>query len=97
MKLLLLALVACGPKVAPNGVTATDAIVYVQSNVKDAQVFVDGRFVASLEALRGGVAMSPGEHRMELRRDEYFSGYAELKVGRGERKKLELPLAPVLP
>lgn len=97
MKYLLVALVACGPKVAPNGVTSDDAIVYVQSNVKDAQVFVDGRFVASLEALHGGVAMAPGDHRLELRREEFFSGYAELKVGRGEHKKLDLPLAPILP
>jgi hypothetical protein len=99
MKALLLALAcaACGPKVGPNGVTSDDAIVVVKSNVRDAQVYLDGRFVASLEALGGGVAVSPGVHRMELRHDDFFSGYLELDLKRAERRKVTLALAPVLP
>ncbi len=91
------ALGAYGPKIHANGVTSDDAIVYVSSNVRDAQVYVDGRFVAPLLALRGGVAVEPGAHRLELRHDEYFSAYAELRLTRAERKKLALPLAPILP
>ena len=90
-------LACCGPKVGPNGVTAEDAIVIVKSNVRDAQVYVDGRFVASLEVLRGGVAVSPGAHRMELRHDDFFSGYLELDLKRAERRKVTLALAPILP
>ena len=95
--LLAIAVAACGPKVGPNGVTSDDAIVIVKSNVRDAQVYLDGRFVASLEALGGGVAVAPGMHRMELRHDDFFSGYLELDLKRAERRKVSLALAPVLP
>lgn len=95
--LLAIAVAACGPKVGPNGVTSDDAIVIVKSNVRDAQVYLDGRFVASLEALGGGVAVAPGVHRMELRHDDFFSGYLELDLKRAERRKVSLALAPVLP
>ena len=58
--LLLLLVIGCGPKGTPSSVTSDDAIVVIKSNVKDAQLFVDGRHVASVEALRGGVAVEPG-------------------------------------
>lgn len=94
---LVLALASCGPKVGPNGVTAEDAIIKVKSNVRDAQVYVDGRLVAPLTALRGGVAVSPGTHRFELRHDDYFSSYLELTVARAERKNVAIDMAPILP
>lgn len=94
---LLLALVACGPKVGPNGVTSDDAIVKLASNVRDAQVYVDGRFIAPLSALRGGVAVAAGTHRFELRHDDYFSRYLELDLRRAERKSVALEMAPILP
>ena len=94
---LALALVACGPKPAPNGVTASDAVVYLRSNLSDAQVYVDGRFVGPLSVIRGGVAVDPGKHRIELRHEDYFSRYVELDLARAEKKKLQLDLAPVLP
>jgi len=95
--LLVLALASCGPKVGPNGVTADDAIIQVKSNVRDAQVYVDGRFIAPLQALRGGVAVVPGTHRFELRHDDYFSSYLELTVARAERRSVAMELAPILP
>jgi hypothetical protein len=95
--LLVLACAACGPKIGPNGVSADDAIVYVKSNVRDAQVYVDGRFIAPLDALGGGVAVEPGAHRVELRHDDFFSSYLELQLARAERKKVAMQMAPVLP
>ncbi len=95
--MLLVALAACGPKVGPSGVSANDAIVKVTSNVRDAQVFVDGRYIAPLSSLGGGVAVEPGVHRFELRHDDYFSSYLELKLGTAERRKVAMDLAPVLP
>ncbi len=89
--------VACGPKIGPNGVTDEDAIVIVKSNVRDAQVYIDGRYVASLEALHGGLAVSPGAHRMELRHDDFFSTYLELDLKRAEHRRVTLALAPILP
>lgn len=94
---LALVLAACGPKPAPNSVTPNDAIIYLKSNVTDAQVYVDGRFVGPVGVLRGGIALDPGKHRVELRKDDYFSRYAELDLHRAERKQLQLELAPVLP
>jgi hypothetical protein len=91
--------VACGPRsvTGPNGVTQSDAIVYVQSNVHDAQLYIDGRFIAPLDALRGGVALDPGAHRLELRCEDYFSTYLELQLTRAERRKIALDMAAILP
>lgn len=94
---LLAVLAACGPKVGPNGVSASDAIVKVKSNVRDAQVFVDGRYVAPLSALRGGVAVDPGVHRFELRHDDFFAGYLEVTLAKAERREVAIDLAPMLP
>lgn len=90
-------LVGCGPKIGPTGVTSDDAIVYVKSNVRDAQVYVDGRFVAPLNVLGGGVALEPGEHRFELRHEDYFSSYLELQLTRAEHKKVAMEMAAILP
>lgn len=95
--LLLVALVACGPKVGPNGVSPSDPVVYLRSNVADAQVYVDGRFVGPINVIKGGIALDPGKHRLELRHEDYFSRYVELDLARAEKKKLQLELAPVLP
>ncbi len=88
---------ACASRSRASGAAATDAIVYLQSNVRDAQLYVDGRYVAPLDALRGGVALDPGAHRLELRHDDYFPSYLELQLGRAERKRIVLDLAAILP
>lgn len=88
---------ACGPLASPRGVTADDAIVHITSNVRDADVYLDGRLLAPLSALDRGLAVEPGSHRLELRRDEYFSSYLEFRVARGERKTLAMAMAAVLP
>ena len=89
---------ACGgSKPHPGGVERDDAIVQLRSNVRDAQVYVDGRFVAPLEAVARGIAVEPGFHRIELRRDDYFSSYLELDLRRAERRRVRMELAPMLP
>lgn len=96
--LLVALLAACGG--APpnrNGVQRDDAIVQLRSNVRDAQVYVDGRFVAQLSSVRAGIAVEPGFHRFELRHDDYFSSYLELDLARAERKQVQLEMAPTLP
>jgi hypothetical protein len=95
--LAALLLIACGGKPAPNRPAAADAVVFVKSNVGDAQLWVDGRLVGPLSVVRGGIAVDPGKHRLELRHDDYFSRYVELDLGRSEHKKLQLEMAPVLP
>jgi len=96
--LIALAVLACGSRQSTgSGVNPDDAIFYIKTNVSDAAVFVDGRYVGPIAILKGGIAVSPGKHRVEVRRDDYFSRYAELDLHRAERKQLELQLAPVLP
>lgn len=94
---LVLVLAACGSPPPVHGVRAGQAVVYVSSNVRDAQVYVDGRFVGMLGMLHGGLAMDPGHHRVELDHTEYFSRYAELSLARAQRVKLDLEMKPVLP
>ena len=89
--------IACGPRTGPNRATGDDAIVYLRSNVRDAEVYIDGKFVAPLNALGGGVAIAPGMHRIELRREDYFSSYLELQLARAERKKVAIDMAALLP
>jgi hypothetical protein len=94
---ILLVLAACGPKAVETGVTRSDAILRISSNVRDAQVYVDGRFVTPLDAAGGGIAVTPGTHRFELRHEDYFSSYLELTLAKAERRKVSMELAPVLP
>jgi hypothetical protein len=90
------ALAACGG--ARSDVKRRDdAVVLVQSNVRDAQIFIDGQFITFLHAAGAGIALSPGTHRFELRHDDYFSSYLELTVGRSDRKKVTMNMAQVLP
>jgi hypothetical protein len=89
--------IACSPRAAPRGPKSDDAVVVLKSNVRDAQVYIDGRFVAPLNALRGGVALAAGAHRLELRHEDYFSSYLELELARAERRTVALDLAAILP
>ena len=89
--------IACGPKPVQTGVTRNDAILSIKSNVRDAQLYVDGRFITPLDAAGGGIAVTPGTHRFELRHEDYFSSYLELTLVKAERKKVSMELAPILP
>ena len=97
--LALFVLVAgCHTKTGPTGrAPGADAVFYVTSNVPTAGLFVDGHFVGPVGGLKGGVAVVPGKHRLELREDDYFSRYVELDLEKAERKRLVIELAPVLP
>lgn len=91
-------LAACGgAPPARTGPSSSDAVVVVRTNVADAQVWVDGHLLGPLPYVRRGIALDPGHHRLELRRDDYFSRYAELDVHAGQRTELDLPMSPQLP
>jgi hypothetical protein len=74
-----------------------DAIVKIQTAVKDASLWVDGRFIGPIGGLRGGIAVEPGKHRLELRHDSYWSHYEELDLAPRQQVSLQIELAPVLP
>jgi hypothetical protein len=93
----LVLLAACAGTQGPAHRAATSAVVTVTSNLADAQVFVDGRFVGAVSFVQRGMALDPGTHRIELRHDDYFSRFAELDLHKAEKRQLALDLAPVLP
>jgi hypothetical protein len=91
---------ACGARGGGRGGDGPgrdDGVVYVTSDVADAQVIVDGHYVAPVGALRAGVALPPGPHRIEVRRDDYFARYFELTIAPAERRPLRAELVPILP
>lgn len=89
---------ACGPAQRPRGaVRPDDAIVYVTCDVPDAAVWVNDRLVGLVRDVGGGIALSAGTHRIELRHDRYHTTYLELTVAARERKTVPVELAEVLP
>ncbi len=87
---------ACGG--AQRGeASARDAIVRITCNVPDASLFVDGRFLAPVSLVRGGIALSPGSHRLELRHDAYLGRFFELTLAPAERRTIDAQLFPILP
>lgn len=87
----------CGgpPQPAPR-FSASDAVVLVQTNVPDAELWVDERFVAPVSALEGGMALPPGTHRIEVRHPLYHTFYETLTVRARERSTVDARLVPVL-
>ena len=98
LALLLVTLAACaGTARDPSKPDADDAVVRVRTAVKDASLWVDGRFIGPIGGLSGGVALEPGKHRFELRHDEYFSHYEELDLAPQQQVQLDVEMAPILP
>lgn len=77
--------------------SSRDAIVRINCNVPDASLFVDGRFLAPVSLVRGGIALSPGAHRLELRHDAYLGRFLELTLAPAERRTIDAQLFPILP
>ena len=94
-----LGLGACGGSTPrpTSRIEATDAIVRVRSEIADAGLWVDGRFIGAVGSLPGGVALDPGPHRLEIRHEAYFVHYQELDLTPGQRLTLDVELAPLLP
>lgn len=89
---------ACGgQRRDPSKPDGDDAIVKLRTDVKDASLWVDGRFIGPIGGLSGGIAIEPGKHRFELRHDDYFSHYEELDLAPRQTVQLDIELAPVLP
>lgn len=85
-----------GPPKPARRFSASDAVILVQTNVPDAELWVDERFVAPVSALQGGVALPPGTHRIEVRHPRYHTFYETLTVQARERGTLDARLVPVL-
>ena len=60
---------------------------------EDALVYVDDRYQGSVLALRQApLSLPEGAHRLEVRRDGYFTHYAEVTVVHGVRQRLQVQL-----
>ncbi len=57
-----------------------DGVVKITCNVPSAEVWVDERYVAEVSSLIDGIAVSPGNHRLEIRHDDYHTFYTEIDV-----------------
>ncbi len=76
---------------------ADAAVVLVQSNVPDAELWIDGRFVGLVGTLAGGVSLAPGAHRVEVRHALYHTFYQLIEVPPRATEVLDVALVPVLP
>jgi PEGA domain len=99
LPLFAAAFAACGQAHVngPGAVSPEDAIIKITSTVPEASLWVDGRYIGTIGAMHGGIAIAAGSHRLELRHDDYFSRYTELTVRAREHRALSLDLAPRLP
>jgi len=83
---------ACGGR-APAAKQEVRAIVSLQCDVDDAEVWVDGRYFREVSELKRAFRLRAGDHRIEIRHDAYHSMYYELSVGAGTRHTLQVELA----
>jgi hypothetical protein len=86
-----------GAQRPPSAVDPDDAIVTLSVEVPEATLWVNGRYVGQVGRLRGGIALSAGAHRLEIRHDDFVTHYEEITVRARERRALVVHLAPVLP
>ncbi len=94
--LLALAVAACSGH-TQAGASRDRAVLLVESPVADAVLWVDGRYVAQLRDVRRGLALAPGRHQVEIRHDRYHAYYGEVELARGQRLRLAIELAEILP
>ena len=72
-----------------------DAVIQFDCPVADAEVWVNGRYLA--DALRRGISIAPGTHRIAVRHDRYHTFFAEVTVRKREHRVVEVRLAEILP
>ncbi len=87
---------ACGGG-TPTVKQEARGIVSLQCDVADAEVWVDGRYFREVRELSGAFRLRAGDHRIEVRHDDYHSMYYELSVGAGTRHTVRVELAKRLP
>jgi len=87
----------CGGATKATKRHSDDAIIYLKTSVSDAEVWVNDRFIARIKDLGGGLQLSPGRYRIEIRDDRYHTAYLDLRVENRERRTIPVKLAEVLP
>jgi len=75
--------------------SADDAVILFDCPVADAEVWLNGQYL--VDALRRGISIAPGTHRIAVRHDHYHTFFAEVTVSKGQRRVVEVRLAEILP
>lgn len=89
--LWLLVGVACGPPPGPTMRPAGGLVVICEP--QDALIYVDEKYLGATSGLKARpLQLSAGVHRIELRRDGYFTHFAEVTIEPGVRQRLTVKL-----
>ena len=94
---LAIALFAACAAVSPPAPAHRGAVLEVVCPVADAVLWVDGRYVAQLRDLPGGLALPPGHHQIELHHDRYHAYYGDIDLAAGQHLRVDVQLAEALP
>lgn len=89
---LLVSLVACtAVQTVPD--TGELALLEIDCQPPDAEIWVDGRFLGAITEWRGGIVpLSPGEHRVKITADGYYAYRMDIQAVQGRSYKLALDL-----
>jgi hypothetical protein len=94
---LAVAVFACGGSQRADKSSANNGVVLVTAAEPDAAIWVDGKFVAVVGQAKGGVSVTPGQHRIEIRHDRYHTHYQIVDVAPKQRLRVDVELAEELP
>ena len=90
--MMILTMMACGGTQTTK--TAATAALELRCEVRDAELWVNSRYIRELGQLSRGVKLKPGSYRVEVRHSDYHSAYFEVELSEHERRILEVSLAP---
>ena len=60
-------------------------------------MWVDDRYIGSCALAAGGLVVTPGPRRVEIRHDDHHPRYFELELSPGEVARLPVSLVPLFP
>ena len=86
---------ACSPAARTPSRDAR-ALVQVDCPITDAMVWIDDTAVGEVRELRGGVAVRPGAHRIEIRHDRFHTRYFLVTLRQGEAHTVRVTMAELL-
>ena len=86
-------LLACGPPARPVIKPRPQIGLHIICEPADAQLYVDDRYMGSTEGLaKRALELSPGVHRIEIRRVGHFAHFAEVTLARGVKQVLKVKM-----
>lgn len=89
---------ACGPSAhRPPAGPPPSGVVQLRCTVPDATIWIDEALVGLVGDIpKGGIRLTTGAHRIELRHERYHTRYIDVTLAPGELRRIEVTLAEVL-